>query len=292
MNYPLMRHVFAGCLCLATSLSQAADLLKPFILGSQGPGAVAAKVAEAKTALGAQGFEIAGEYSPYAGAHLLVVSSLEQRKAAAKSTFGGYGAVQRVAVTQVGDKIEVSYTNPLWMAAIYRMDDDLKTVAGKLKAALGETMAFGSDKGISAAELRQYHYMVMMPYFDDHNKLAQHASYEAAVQAVHAGLTGGKGGVREVYRVDVAGKKEALFGVGLSQGDGADAKIMKIIDTNSPRHTAHLPYEVLVTADGSIYALHGKFRIAQSFPDLSMGNFMEISAAPDAIELSITAAVK
>ena len=30
--------------------------------------------------------------------------------------------------------------------------------------------------------------------------------------------------------------------------------------------------------------LHGKFRIAQSFPDLTMGTFMKISGAPDGIE--------
>jgi hypothetical protein len=40
------------------------------------------------------------------------------------------------------------------------------------------------------------------------------------------------------------------------------------------------------------YMLHGKFRIAQSFPDLSMGNFMNISGAPDAIENSIKEAIK
>jgi hypothetical protein len=58
---------------------------------------------------------------------------------------------------------------------------------------------------------------------------------------------------------------------------------MSSIDTGALRHTTHLPYEVLVSGKNA-YMLHGKFRIAQSFPDLSMGNFMSISAAPDAIE--------
>jgi hypothetical protein len=29
--------------------------------------------------------------------------------------------------------------------------------------------------------------------------------------------------------------------------------------------------------------IHGKFRIAQSYPDLGMGTFMKISGAPDGI---------
>jgi len=39
-----------------------------------------------------------------------------------------------------------------------------------------------------------------------------------------------------------------------------------------------------VVSNGSVYMLHGKFRIAIDFPDLSMGTFMKISGAPSAIE--------
>lgn len=49
--------------------------------------------------------------------------------------------------------------------------------------------------------------------------------------------------------------------------------------------------EVLVSGNKA-YILHGKFRIAQSFPDLGMGSFMTISAAPDAIENSLKAVIQ
>ena len=79
-----------------------------------------------------------------------------------------------------------------------------------------------------------------------------------------------------------------LFGVGLSQGEGADQTVMGTTDQAAPRHSAHLPYEILI--DGKrVLAFYGQFRIAQSFPDLSMGTFMKISGAPDAIEAALTA---
>jgi hypothetical protein len=52
------------------------------------------------------------------------------------------------------------------------------------------------------------------------------------------------------------------------------------------RHTAHLPYGLLVSGDAA-YALAGKFRIALAFPDLGMGTFMKISGAPNAIRDSL-----
>ena len=71
----------------------------------------------------------------------------------------------------------------------------------------------------------------------------------------------------------------------------ADKTIMEKIDVHGTRHTAHLPYEILVSGEKA-YTLSGKFRIALSFPDLSMmgaGSFMEIMDAPPAIKDSLSA---
>ena len=85
-----------------------------------------------------------------------------------------------------------------------------------------------------------------------------------------------------IYRIDLPGTEQSLFGIAILAGNGADETVMKITDTGARRHTAHPPYEVLV-AGGRVLMLHGKFRIAQSFPDLTMGTFMKISGAPDGI---------
>ncbi|ROR32378.1 hypothetical protein [Inmirania thermothiophila] len=158
-----------------------------------------------------------------------------------------------------------------------------------LAEALGAERPFGSRKGLTVEKLRKYHYMVAMPYFTDPVLLADHGSQEAAVQAVEAGLAAGAGGTAKVYRVDLPGGRATLFGVALREGDGADARVMAVCDRAPLRHTPHLPYEILVTG-GKAYALHGKFRIALSFPDLGLGTFMKISGAPDAIARALTAA--
>lgn len=263
-----------------------ADGLRPYFLASEGPGEVAAKVSEVRAALEGQGFQIVGEYGPKDGVRVLAVTSEQLLAAASKTEFGGYGAVVRVGITLVGGNVQVSYTNPEYMRAAYRMTGDVSAVSSKLEAALGRKAAYGSQKGLSEKDLRSYHYMVLMPFFSDPIVLAKYDSYEAALEAVEKGLAAGDGGTARVYRVNVPGKKETVFGVAVKKGDGADAKIIDTIDKAASRHTPHFPYELLVT-DGTVRMLHGKFRIAQSWPDLTMGEFMKIGAAPDGIEAAL-----
>ncbi len=260
------------------------ELLKPYVLASVEASSLDKKTGEVKAAVGQQGFQVAGEYSPYKGAHIIVVTSDALKKSAAKSDFGAYGAIVRISLTEKkGGEIEVAYTNPLYYAQAYQMKDTLSDVASSLEKALGKKSVFGSQKGMKASKLRSYHYMIMMPYFDDQVSLGSFASQEEALKAVEANLAARRGGTSKVYRVDLPDKKESVFGVSITEGDGADKTIMPVVDIGEPKHTAHLPYEIVVTG-GKVYMLHGKFRIALDFPDLTMGTFMKISGAPSAIE--------
>lgn len=268
-------------------------VLKPFVLGSKGPGEVAQKAEAAKAALAQHGFTVAGTYAPYPNAVIIAVTNDEMKATAAKSEHGGYGAAQRVAVTKVGNEVQVSYTNPVYMANAYRMGGDLKGTGAKLQAALGRIEEFGAE-GLTASQLRRYHYMIGMEYFDEPSLLATYGSHEEAVKAVEAGLAGGKQGVNKVYRVDVPGKKEVLFGVGM-KGDGEvgkfmdDKYVMSEIDFRDVKSTAHLPYDMLVS-DKKVYALYARFRIAISFPDLAMmgqNSFMNIMKSPEAIRKAL-----
>ena len=280
---------------LVVSLSAtfaSAQALKPFILGSKGPGDLAAKVEETKKALTGAGFTIVGTYNPYANTNLIVVTNDELKATAAQSKMGGFGAAQRVSVVKVKDEIQVAYTNPVYWSNVYRMGGDLKGTQEKLQAALGKVEEFGA-KGLTPEKLRKYHYMMMMPYFDDPDRLIRHASHEAAVKAVEEGLAAGKFGVTKVYRIDIPGKKEVVFGVAM-KGEGKDKImddkfIMGEIDFRDVKSAAHLPYEVLVV-DEFVYALSARFRIAASFPDLSMtgeNSFMRIMECPEAIKKAL-----
>ncbi len=266
--------LFFALLISITTSAQAADtILRPFILASKVAGTVVEKSAQVKTVLTAAGYSVVGEYSPYTGADILIVTNDELKKNAAASEFGGYGVVQRVSITEAGKEVQVSYTNPVYMANVYRMKGNLSSVATGLAAALGKMEEFGAQ-GMTAEKARKYHYMMGMEYFDEPDVLAEYASYEEAVQAVDAKLSANKNGVSKVYRVDVPGKKESVFGVGLKGGADAgkymdDRFIMLEIDFHDVKSTAHLPYEVLVSGN-KVYALYARFRIAINFPDLSM----------------------
>lgn len=299
-----MRAILRGMFCLFFGISSAVwaqdAVLKPFVLGSKGPGEVAAKADEVKAALAKHGFTVAGSYSPYPNATIIAVTNDEMRTTAAKSERGGFGAAQRVSVTKVGNEVQVAYTNPTYLANAYRMAGDLKDTSAKLQAALGRIEEFGA-KGLTADKLRKYHYTFGMEYFDEPNEFVKYGSYEEAVKAVEAGLAAGKQGVTKVYRVDVAGKKETLFGVAM-KGEGEAGKfmddkyIMSEIDFKDVKSTAHLPYDILVS-DNKVYALYARFRIAISFPDLAMmgaNSFMNIMKSPEAIReaLALTAGGK
>jgi hypothetical protein len=290
MQFGVTLATVAVLLLAAVTAAVAADRLKPYVLAEQVSGTIDAKIAAVRQDLLDVGFEIAGEIAPYDGAHVFVVTNDALKRYAGGSPLGGFGAAQRVAVTSVGDKVQVSFTNPAWMANVYRMKSELADVSVALRTALGAKEEFGSKEGLTAESLRSYHYMVFMPYFTETVTLAEHASHDEALAKAEAGLAAAKG-VRKVARIDVPGTEETLFCVAIAEGDGADAGVMKITDGGALKHTAHLPYELLVSGKKTLM-LHGKFRIAQSFPDLTMGTFMKISGAPDGIAKALRDAVK
>lgn len=298
LRMTLKSMLLSALLMFVTNGVQAADaLLKPFVLASRSAGTAADKSAQVKAALAAAGFEVAGEYAPYTGANILIITNEELKRNAAASDFGGYGAVQRVSITESGQEVQVSYTNPVYMSNVYRMKDDLSAVSASLASVLGKVEEFGA-RGMTAKQARKYHYMIGMEYFDEPSWLAEYGSYEEAVQAVDAKLANNKNGVSRVYRVDVPGKQESVFGVAMKgSGDGKymdDQFIMKEIDFRDVKSTAHLPYEVLVSGN-KVYALYARFRIAINFPDLSMmGNnsFMNIMKTPEAIRLALQKTVQ
>ena len=293
-NKSILSQLFLVILLFLLSMSAiAADKLKPFVLASSANGDQAKVVAETKAKLSTAGFEVVGEHTPYAGATIIIVTNDALKNNAKASEFGAYGAIQRVSVTDMKGNIQVSFTNPVYMANAYRMKGDLKEVASALKGALGDKEAYGSKKGLTGKDLQGYHYMFGMPYFDDPDVLAEHGSYDKALKAVNAGLAAGKGGVSKVYQVDLPGKQQSVIGVSMTEGMSSDATIMKEVDFTSTRGTAHLPYELVVDKDGKVYALSAKFRIAMSFPDLSMAgknSFMGIMSSPEAIKKALSAA--
>ena len=256
---------------------------------------MAATSAAVSAKLSGAGFEIVGTYAPYPNANIIVVTNDTLKATAAKTDFGGFGAAQRVAITDMNGAIQVSYTNPPYIAAAYQMDGDLAGVKSALSGALGDKGEYGPAEGMTAKELNGYHYMFLMPYFDDPNLLGSAKSHKEMVDRVEANLAKNLAGVSKVFRIDVPGTEDVVFGVGI-KGHGEDEQqkddswVMNEVDFKDVRSTAHLPYEIIVSGKKA-WALDSKFRIAINFPDLSMSgdnSFMNIMGSPGAIQEAMT----
>ena len=279
------------------SLSQA-EVLKPFILGKNTPGTMADVVEYTKTQLTEQGFTIVGSYMPYPNATVICASHPELTAAASKAENGGFGAAQRVAITEVNGVLQTSYVNPAYLGTAYGLGR-LEIVSAKLVAALGHEQEFGAE-GVKEEKLGpgKYHYKMLMPYFGDIDVLNTYPDYETGVKTVEENLAAGKGGTVKVYRIDLPDKDVSVFGVGIVQGDGTDSgdkdtdkEIMDIIDFQEIRSTAYLPYELMVQGKQAI-ALRGRYRIAVHFPDTSMTGshgFTAIMSAPGGIKKALEA---
>ena len=294
----------AGLLTLVSAGNALAERVQPYILASSGSGDLASTVAATKNKLSGAGFEVVGSYSPYSGVETIVFTNDEMQSTARKSERGGYGAVMRASVTDNGGNIEVAYTNPKYWANAYRMAGNLDGVSSKLKSALGAQKQYSSgDKELTPEKMRKYHYTFMMEYFDDPSDLASYGSHAEAVQAVEANLAAGKGFTSKVYSVSVGkdpkGNEMTVIGVALKGKNAEDCSgdkfIMGRIDKDTPRSSAHLPYEMMVYGS-DVEALYGRFRIALSLPHLPMvasetgATFMSIMCAPEAIREALTAA--
>jgi hypothetical protein len=265
---------------------------KPFIVASAGPGTLAEQTEATIESLEGADFEVVGQYSPVAGTNVVVVTNDQLKQISSVSDRGGYAAGQRVAITEVGDKVEVSFMNPIYIQYGYRLKGDMQPIHDALVESLGQTDACGAaGKKMTAKKLGKYHYMMGMQYFDDPSELGSFDSYEEAIAAVESGLAKEGDAFTQVYRIDIPGKQQTVFGVGMKKTNEDNADLdsefqMGVVDFEGCKKRAYFPYEVLV--DGNkVEALHMRFRMALHFPNLSMmgkHGFTKLISAPGVIE--------
>lgn len=282
---------FVSIVLISVSSSYAADdkLYKPFVMAKAPAGDFNAVVVSTRDALKKAGFNVVGDYSPYADAHVFSITNDTILNIVKNEASGAFGAIQRVSVSNVNGQPQVAFTNPEYMAYAYRFKNNFKAVRSALISALGFEKDFGAT-GLSEKKLRDYNYAWGMENFEDLEVIAEHNSYKAAIAEIEKGFKENKVGAYKVYRVDIPSKNITVYGVGLKspkmrnkyQDDGF---VMEVIDFTPEKHTAHLPYEMVVNGK-SVEAFNGRFRIAINFPDLSMAgenSFMNIMGAPGGI---------
>jgi len=273
------------------SPAKAGQNLKPFVLASETSEKLPAVVDTVRKKLNSSGFEVVGEYDPYDKTHIMVATHPDLKKLVATDPNAIYLVGIRIGITEVGSSTQVAFSNPEFSRNAYRVKTNLKGMYDKLVSVLGKVKDFGSI-GIDSDKLHSYNYAFGMEYFTDPVSLATYKSYAEATHAVNAALTEKRGGVAKVYEIAIPESSVSVFGVNMTDGMSGDKAVMKTIDVGNPRHSAHLPYEMAVI-DNHVYALHPRFRIAISFPDLKMvgeNGFMKLMRTPEAIEKALTLA--
>lgn len=281
-----------------------AQTYKPYIVGFESPESINAIKGNVVKQLEENGLRIVGQYVPAndKNRYILVITS-NDLDAAVKKVGGltGFALTLRVTLTTENDKTVVAYTNPFyWGNAYFRSDfekvqGNYASLNSHLEAAMKalgtfKNQPYGSKNGLTATQLKKYHYMVGMPYFNDVVELGKFDSYAAAVAKIDANIKSGISGVKLVSKVSVAGKDLTLYNFALTASKG-ESKFLPIIDIAQPKHTAFLPYEVLVDG-GKVMMLHGRYRIALSFTDLTMVTFTKIMSTPGDIENYLKAIVE
>jgi hypothetical protein len=118
--------------------------------------------------------------------------------------------------------------------------------------------------------------MFAMPYFDDPVALNEFDSFEAGVNKIRANLSSGKGNTKKIYEVIHKDSKVAVFGIALLDPEEGEAHFLPIIGED---HIAAMPYEIIVEGTEATM-LHGRFRFAMHWPELTMGTFTKIMSSP------------
>ncbi len=282
-----------AAMMLVSAAAKAETTYQPFVLASVNDASVQEQIHETIDALLLAGFDVAGQHSPFDGAHVVVVTSPELLEIAALTDKGGYGAGQRVSITERDGKTEVAFINPLYIQYAYRMGGDMQVVYDQLSEALGNVESFGAEKKMTAEKLGKYRYKPLMQQFDDPSELGSFGSHEAAVAAVEEGLAAQGDALTQIYRIDIPGKDQTVFGVGMKATSDKKREVaideahqLAIVDFDGHSKVAYFPYEILV--DGTdVEALHMRFRMAVHFPDLSMmgkHGFTKLMSSPGATE--------
>lgn len=241
-------------------------------------------------ALGTKGFDVVGTYKPMQSTDLMVICFTRGDLQSASLSFkdrGALASVLKIGLQKTSGGVSVSLQNPMYMFYAYFREEidskteELKKVDVDAKAVLydlyGTLTPFGG--ALDADKLMNYHYKVMMPYFDDPVKLETYASFQEGLDYINAKIAT-SANVKKVYEQVYADKEVAVIGLALTNKEEGESHFLPIIGES---HLAAMPYEIILQGK-EVTMLPGKYRIALYWPELTMGTFMKIMSTPGDIE--------
>ena len=244
-----------------------------------------------KTALQNSGFNVIGEYNPAGSENLGVVCYTRpdlEKIALSFADHGALAATLKIGFKKEGNSIKISMLNPMYLFYGYfiegvdKQEKELAKISEDAKTAMKKVGTDFTPFGgaFTKKELQKYHYKMMMPYFEDAEELSEFVSFEAGLKIIQNNLKNGKGNTKKVYELIYTDKKVAVFGVALLNPEDGEPKFLPII---GDENIAAMPYEIILQGNTATI-LPGKFRLAISWPELSMGTFMKIMSTPGDIK--------
>ncbi len=265
--------------------------ISPYILVGENPGSIEKVEKIVSDKLTEAGFEIIGNYHPENNQTLKVIvysrEDLQDVSLKIKDR-GALAAALKVGLKSDGPGTSISYLNPEYLFQAYFMasydthSKALKKINDDVASALStlgdKNTGFGGS--MTAEELREYHYKMMMPYFTDPVDLQEFTSFEEGVRIIEDNLKKNKGKTKLVYNLTFPDHKVAVFGIGLMDEEEGEKEFLPII---GEAHLAALPYEIILQGTEATM-LHGRYRLALHWPELSMGTFMKIRNTPGDIK--------
>ena len=273
--------------------AHAAEVLQPYLLLDETRGNSRVNLTELKEGLEEEGFVVLGSYKPAEDSRRKVLSFTYPKLLKAVSglcetvgisVYGGWLLPRLKQEQKFRCKILSIGGNAFLQDEYPVAESTVKELISRILDAFGSgssNIAFGSSQEFSAEDLREYHYMFSMPYFEDQVELGEFESHNQALETIETNLGNSENCIK-VFRQTVKSQETVLYGIGL-KGTTGEGHFLPIIDIAEHKHTAFLPYELLVNGK-KVYMLHGRFRIAVSFPDLTMMTFGKIMSTPGDIE--------
>lgn len=305
----------AVSLVLSLAVAPAATYPSYYLASIASGGDLAQVAADVSAALTEEGLVVVGRYNPAQSPTQVVLAyTAPELLEAARAVGGlaGFAAVLRVGLEKAPEGVRVSYVNPDYLLrAYYRrsfgkvatkakaVGEMVRTALAKVGKPVNEPFGSRTDDGKqepdkTESELASYHYMAMMPYFDDVLELGRFESFAAGRARIEVGLKERRSGTAQVYAVEIPGAEAVLYGVALNDPKVGEPHFLPIVN-QVETHVAAMPYELLLYRKGDAWAavaLHGKYRIALHWNALTMGTFMKIMGTPGDIEETLAALVR
>ncbi len=276
------------------NFAQAEKELTPYLHLGNIKGTVVDVKSRVEQSLIKAGFEVIGDYQPEGNKELavLVYTSKKLQEICLKvKDRGALAAALKVGFKSTDGVVEISIVNPEYLFNAYFQESykdfeaELMTINKAAKKAVNLLDLTITNFGgvLTQDDVQEYQYMWGMEEFTDPVELMEFNSFEEGLTMITKNLNAKKGSTSKVYELVFKDEQVAVFGVALEDAKTGEPFFLPVI---GEKHVAAMPYELILQGNTATI-LHGRYRIALHWPELTMGTFTKIMSTPGDVEATM-----